>query len=91
MIYTIWSLINFRFCVKYKDGILEDIDRPLNPKTRNIKDQGNTVSKLLRISRNLGDIPGANPLNDDFNDSFTKPFKNTLKSETLDKIKGYQI
>ena len=55
-----------------------------------MKNKGDSNAKMLKISQDLGDIPGSSPLNDEYNDSLTKQLKSTLKSETLERIKGYQ-
>jgi len=81
---------DIKYHVKYRDGILEDVDRPLNPKTRKSRDdipQGILGSSKVN-SRQSGDIPIVSD-RDDILDSINKNGRNGLKSETLERIKGF--
>ena len=89
-----------RFQVKYRDGILQDIDRPLNPRTRKFPIENGSIGASPKTFANSkgfqSQSPGGKGMgsdgDDDPEDSFVQQVKrnNTHSgiSESLSKMKG---
>lgn len=94
LLIKLYELEDQRFNVKYKDGILLDTDRPLNPKTRKALTEGAllTQSKSIKVSTNIAQTDNPIPEDQDMEDSFTQHVKKVKNqsavSETLNKLKG---
>jgi hypothetical protein len=90
-----------RFGVKYKDGILQDIDRPLNPKTRKVPGEQNSFGasalggpqrRSSKASLGTSYLDQIDNYGEDPDDSFTQQVKKAKShsgiSESLNRIKG---
>ena len=74
-----------RYGVKYRNGILQDMDRPLNPKSRKVNE--NTVASKYGLSRSNSNVPLVDDDEPQNDDSFSIR-KQQVRSETLDRLKG---
>ena len=90
LIYAV--LFPHRFVVKYRDGILQDIDRPLNPKTRKVGDSHSSPardSKANFYSPNKNDYDEPDQsVEDSFQQQVRATKTNGGLSESLSKLKG---
>jgi len=87
--------------VKYRDGMLQDMDRPLNPKTRKVKAQRPKSPAFGSTGQNFGTSkdnfynasrPNINEQDEELEDSFAQHVRKTKSvvdnNETLSKVKG---